>query len=69
MLACAKLAGEACERYLKQPAVLAEILAGVALGISGPRLANGNDISPTNMVGSLAKWVAIAGIVSPFLFG
>lgn len=34
MLAFAKVGGELCERYLKQPAVLAEILVGILLGKS-----------------------------------
>lgn len=45
MLAGAKLAGELCERYLKQPAVLAEILVGVILGGSGLRWVNGANVT------------------------
>jgi Kef-type K+ transport system membrane component KefB len=43
MLAFAKILGELCERYLKQPAVLAEILAGVVLGKSCLGWIDGND--------------------------
>lgn len=45
MLAGAKLAGEVCERYLKQPAVLAEILVGVFLGHSCLNWVDGNSFT------------------------
>ena len=35
MLAAAKIGGELCERYLKQPAVLGELLFGIAVGYFG----------------------------------
>lgn len=43
MIAAAKLGGEACERLLKQPAVLAEILAGIFLGKSVLGWVHGED--------------------------
>lgn len=43
MLAAAKLLGEVCERYLKQPAVLGEIVAGVLLGKSVLGWVNGGN--------------------------
>ena len=45
MLAFAKLGGELCERYLKQPAVLAEIVGGVLLGKSLLGWVNGDSIT------------------------
>lgn len=43
MLAGAKLLGELCERYLKQPAVLGEILGGILLGKSLLRWVDGGN--------------------------
>ncbi len=45
MLAAAKIGGELCERYLKQPAVLAEIVVGILLGRSVLGWINGSDVS------------------------
>ncbi len=43
MLAAAKLGGEFCERFLKQPAVLGEILVGVLIGKSALGWIDGQD--------------------------
>ncbi len=43
MLCAAKVGGEICERWLKQPAVLGEIVCGVLIGASGLHLVNGSD--------------------------
>jgi Kef-type K+ transport system membrane component KefB len=92
MLAFAKLGGELCERYLKQPAVLAEIVVGVLLGGSFLGWVNGNnitlqeiaevgavlllfevglesDIDELFKVGKEALWVAIVGVIAPFVLG
>lgn len=45
MLAFAKLGGELCERYLGQPAVLAEIVVGVLLGGSVLKWVPGNSVT------------------------
>lgn len=45
ILAGAKIAGELCERFLKQPAVLAEIVVGVLLGTSVLRWVDGNSVT------------------------
>ena len=92
MLAFAKLGGELCERYLKQPAVLAEIVVGVLLGGSVLKWVNGNsitlqeiaevgavlllfevglesDIDELFKVGKEALFVAIVGVIAPFMLG
>src|ERR1700729_3806757 len=51
MLAAAKIGGEMCERYLKQPAVLAEIVVGVILGRSVLGWVNGSDVSLQKVAG------------------
>ncbi len=51
MLAGAKLLGELCERYLKQPAVLAEIVVGIILGKSLLGWVNGSDVTLQQIAG------------------
>jgi len=51
MLAGAKLLGEMCERYLKQPAVLAEIVVGIFLGKSVLGWVNGGDVTLQQIAG------------------
>lgn len=43
MLIAAKVGGEICERWLKQPAVLGEIVFGVLVGVSCMRVIDGAD--------------------------
>ena len=43
MLVAAKFGGEICERWLKQPAVLGEIVCGMVVGMSGLGLVDGSN--------------------------
>ncbi|MCX6380493.1 MAG: cation:proton antiporter [Armatimonadetes bacterium] len=92
ILVAAKVGGEICERWMKQPAVLGELVGGVLVGPSvlgwipaendfllhfaelGAILllfevGLESNIAELFKVGKQALWVAVAGVIFPFIFG
>src|ERR1044071_7468389 len=55
ILIAAKLGGEVCVRWLKQPAVLGEIVGGVLVGVSGLKWIPGDSL----ILGSIAEIGAV----------